>query len=58
MLTATEAYCYEEVRNYGKNLSKALLIMDGEGMHPPHPPLDPPLLNVGLCVTTKFLEDC
>ena len=25
-------------------LSKALLKMAGGGMHPPHPPLDPPLL--------------
>ena len=36
-------------------LSKALLKMTGEGVHPPHPPLDPPLaldmlLNVCLLV--------
>ena len=26
--------------------SKALLKMAGGGMHPPHPPLDPPLLTI------------
>ena len=29
-------------------LSKALLKMAGEGVHPPHPPLDPPLAIVML----------
>ena len=34
VLQATHACCYEEVRNYGKILSKALLKMaGGEGMH-------------------------
>ena len=36
-LKATQAYCHEEVQNYGKILSKALLKMAGGGMHPAHP---------------------
>ena len=48
MLKATQADCYEEVRNYGKHLFIQSIVENGwcrGEMHLPHPhSLDPPLV--------------